>query len=1514
MKKKWMINECFMVFVLVLTSLFMFVESENIWASTPGMYEASLSKGYVLGSEENSSYTLIPDASESAAEVLTITFQQDLASPSVLEIRVPAGMSFVGEMQFSDSFLQRGTQPHATFTVFDTHEEPGIQQGTGTYINESAGSYLLRLPPLLKNDTIRIQIDYDRRIWGRQSGVEICDTTALLVNHIVDDVSDIRKIENMFVDASAMTRKFSLYFPPSTEGGTSSVPLGGEAGFPIAIITPFPGSLYTSMAFERLVITFEKPKANNANVYADYIDGSLNEFIYDNVDVQENESQVILTITDFVESSFRFTGKFLFDQEAFATASSVSVNASIRLYPYIGEELLTSASIGTKTASVVSSEGRIELVVFNNAANNKSNAQADGMDLLGIMGIKNAGGSSVNNVVLEYLFDTTTPAGSANKAYVETVKIPYPSQLAQEPPVIDITFVDAQGEQGFTLRVDALKNAEDASGFLDFISVDTFLINEYDSIVEGVYDESVEYYIKKIRYTISRIEGLELLGSPSYGMPGSVYGYTGSATSNNTLKVFDAEGNLVSTSSETFINVSSSSIPYLIESITTNKQEEDVVNAVSNIVVSESVEIKAILGVHDYPYTASTIVNKPIVYFIKPTGYSFDVTKDVVVNKRKEEGEESVLYEYKLMKTLPDGSEIYKFTLSQGYSLFDVTYLRENTLKYRPNRSISIQFRITPGLEVENSSLQLEQLIFMEDENSLIYTGAGGSYEVFRKTDVYDLSVNSNYLAGASSSDVLNVVSSESDLIAEASIDVEGIFSKTISNLASVDEVEDFTYLLQIKNESEQRVSTEQSVFYLEIDDYFYLMNAIGNKQEQTYYEVYYSTTATMESVLTCNDWLESVEDYSNVSAIKIQGNLDYDYIPAFDWTMFEMKMALRNEITVDTAGEIIRLQAMEWEKYIGEDVNVDNVLKSVNEVSVDTKYVIAKNTEIFADVTGENEAMTQLELEELTSDLDMYIIDVQAYNVTLQNFGSVQGEADSVEYADANYAVEMQVNESNKVDLSQFSQEPIFLGQISKEQNTVRFDLAYYSNLFDTSTSRYILITLADLKGREVEVRLDIERKVDAQARIEEGIIGGRYYSAIQTNDSLTITQDSAFTAQYILYRSLDNLQIKLVQGEEELAFPKGTRITFVHTGMGGTSGVLQPTTRYYYSVLGDEALFLSNFREMDTTEIFDSDIESVVGVWKHEIQVVVDFTQVKASDLLAVGEYSLDIQSNATEGSQPFLVSSARETQITSSVVHQASTHAIVNSVVQTSEVVGFDYKHINQYAAIRLMVSDENGNIFDIPQGSYVVINGVAYPAAGEKYFIHTLGKLSSGNYTYMFVFPMDEINVGEIDVFVQTDLFISEERLYGLSNLIASDTDAFVSNPPSDLAIDVAIEQPLIQYAGEYKVPLTLKYNEYASNVSLKIKLYEKKDNGVYELVPPGTITSLNEAPSYYGLLSNSEVVKYQGGEIVAGEGEDVFELTLNVPPMESAKVYRIVVTSASGAREVSDIQNFILLPQ
>ncbi len=1527
------------IFLIIVSLILIFTSynypfSINALNDSP-IFNASLSSGTSLEVSSNVTHTLVPKSSTDliVTEKLTITFTESLANASTLTIAIPSGLKFVGELEYSDSFINRSEVPDDFYTVYDIDSStPGIQQDTGTYINESAGTYTILLQSIIKGDSITISFDLDSTIWSHRDGSVVApNKVPLAVSHQIGDTTHTKKIDNMNASARNITGYIEMYIPPVSEGGIEKVPLGGTSSINSTIVSTHIGQSQLQFSVKELTVTMTKP--NTGGKYAAYVAGSLGENEDDSITVQETNTELIIRITNYQFVVEFFKPEFFFSDEDFDINNTLNVSAKVTATPYFGTQgYPTNATARTDTVQVVGQTPSIGIVDFSSAYNTKATQPGDQIELLAIMGVSNNGAGAANGLTLNYDFDRNTAVGSRNKLDVVSVNLPYPTRYVDLPPEITIVFQDAYGQNKVTKTFTNKTNVVQGENILTYINVDNSMVYQ-DETDSTILDRT--YYIESVTYSIPALNSLEVLGTASLGITGGVFGYANSTVNTTASNRLSFTADNISGSSNFFTrntnikaNASDWKTPYLINSIFTDKQLENVVNGTSEITAGQTVTISAELGVHDYPYTNSTNVPNPIIYIVEPEGFNIKTGADnekiikpyKTVDNRREDIEYTIDPNVLEIEGL---GKVYKIILGEGFGLFSVDYLVNSDLSKTPITRPTVEVEFVADSSLINSSIVIDDLFYLVDDNIANSAPSAGAIGRYLVNDVYNIDDTHAMLATANETDVVNIVINKSDIVAQASINSQAATSYEITNDTINNSNNSFNYILTVDNRSEEIFPTNGSMFYVPLISGTKLTGAINVSGVSDYYTVYYSTSATEGNITTVTDWVTQVDDFSQVTAIRITGNLDYTFIPGYSRASFSMPMMYTDDILITDGGKNVSITTYEWEKYIEGIENTDNTLKQINTVTLQKKYISRLETSIVADPRIGNQTSIFTDLEDIPFITQLFVSSVTPYNVNLVDHDSISGDASTVEVADETFGIVARIGTTDSFDFSNVPDINSSVGTLYGAYDRIMIKLSYYDNFFDENTTRYVDVVFTNKAGVEYHVRINIEREPYIADVPSSGIIGGKYYSSILTNDTLTLTQDSAFTAQFVTAQAgsdtvLTNPSISIENG----MIPIGTKINIVHTPTDDYGNPVGASQYLYYEVdiatselVLDGSKFKDNHTGQSPTQLFSitSDTRN------HIIQIIVDFSSVNKENYIIEGENNIRLKPNtgAPAQSVPFTISNARSVSIVTEVDEANADLFTLTTTVNADVTVGYDYKYLNKYAALKISAVDLEGNPVSPPDGAYISIDGVNYPAAGETYFIYTLGRLSSNTFTYTFIMPLTKLDFPEgFEMTVQTDLYISDVRENGLTSQVATTQKSFEPLQTVDKSLDITVTNQIIEPNNDsYMVPLEIRYSEGLTNSVLTIELYKKNENEVYELISADQLSSIITSKNYYFLLSSGKIIKYAGGEPIDGVVSD--DLTLVMPKdviNDKAGTYRISIKSSGTSLDtISESKNFILLP-
>lgn len=864
------------------------------------------------------------------------------------------------------------------------------------------------------------------------------------------------------------------------------------------------------------------------------------------------------------------------------------------------------------------------------------------------------------------------------------------------------------------------------------------------------------YFFKSLEYTIERIQvGARLYAWQSNSAlngAGNIFGYV-------TEDVQDGE----KFTHTIWVTSANTSIANLTKTITTTARNNskptymirNVTMSQTNIQAGESVNIQGRIEGVSYPYGNST--------WIKNISLGVVLPKDVSIN-------EQAITAVTSTKISITTFTLEKRELETGNNLWIIRFPKDICIGYATEKLgvleggiyITFHLQLDTSYTMNNATLFAREMLFAAGYKQ--QNGAGGSYSWARATDTYDLNENN----------------STTDYI--ACMDAR---ESTNCQIVSQTAMLDVTDSISITNNANTTPESHQGAipspeaiiqYHLDIS-----CSSGGHVEGFEYYIPVPKMTSGIDTFL-----IEEIGfDTSLIEMPQITGSdvlsVVYTFEPGLTYT------SVKDVTTWYTAEEIENTETLQWEdvtmlqltmkngvmengdktrvtlqtKYTGtqfpEEAGMQNVWHSggfyvhINGdretagnyatigASVMLHYAI-ENPDII--LTAAKNGVPQVEgnvaEQTIGENFPMFIhahnfsvVEIETYNVTLQTKAYMQSNVEmSGNEANRTFAITAGIAEK-EVDIVEDNKTNSIGTSTAGASPIIRFAIYNGNQLSDNAVSRYIVVTLQSDKGVTVKQKIIINRELERATDPKSAIVSGkRYMTFDDTSTEVTISKDSAFTAQFITSYIPNNY------GEHSLQFsqilPADTTIV-----LANVTDENNPMYYYYVADGTTKEIHFTQCVQMGTIQTKNYAYYTGEESVEEKILVIVDFANV-ASEHLEVGDYTLQIaiKGNGVENyTSKILGFSTTEKRAFSLESEETITAGETSSIQYTmTQQVGVESKYEGRKLAL-ILIPPEN-----IPEDTSVTANGQMYYLNIHRQYIIPLGEVQAVN--------------GNIDVIVQS----------------------------------------------------------------------------------------------------------------------------------------------------------------
>ena len=562
--------------------------------------------------------------------------------------------------------------------------------------------------------------------------------------------------------------------------------------------------------------------------------------------------------------------------------------------------------------------------------------------------------------------------------------------------------------------------------------------------------------------------------------------------------------------------------------------------------------------------------------------------------------------------------------------------------------------------------------------------------------------------------------------------------------------------------------------------------NETGNED---LFEVYYTEEAGLDSVSIRQDsvtWSQSAADYSKVTAIKIitKENAFIDTGASYEFAM-KLKYDNTNADFDKMAGSIVQWRTFGHYTYNRSGTETTNTYPSAdNTIVVNCKKDFSSDTmnAVLKTDATENKVSVDKNLEQsYIKDQQIRIKKVSASTGTQL----IDYDPKDLTGANANnkFRINLKLNDGTAVTLSESGSKATWTLRADHEL-TVSADIFYSKALTDSTTVRFIDVTLGN-EYIDLTVRIQLIREVAKADATASGVVAGRNYQVPQVAAECEISQDSSFTALFVVgFYKPGNHESQEIrwrdQDEKEVNLPENAEITLMQ--ISETNDV---ESYWYYKADGSKSTVdLKEFCRMGGTEHFQY---STTGNDDETLRylLVIDFEECHVS----AGEYQI-----------AFSASSGASTEVYSSPAVKIKSKTTYGVQCQSEDGT------LGANATVQYITSPSEGNdsysegktlaLVLTPDKAAELPYDVRIQCEDKEYVKNSQGK---------FIVPIGTIkSSGTKKLTLVSDLFPNEEKSYSFTVQLM-------------LALSADSEMPMngVEEAGNEKITFVKKASETPS---------------------------------------------------------------------------------------------------
>lgn len=1188
----------------------------------------------------------------------------------------------------SELALQAGYQS----VDFTKNEDIVINDSTTLVLNKYSGTAKYTLNNMGVSGTLQLELGYDVRLWDKQANSSI---TASGIYPIIvtlskqDSSGNVTELNRVYVSkvtsgtkfAETMSMSGKIEGESSTSSGTVTVPKdkkvtvsngitnnSGTARYKfypnVAIKINLPYYTHTDGTKYYIPFDIDTLKSPGISCSSYTIDSSLlesdgiinvnatNAYWYTGKVAEFDVGPLSdeLLALDVNEYSFK-NGKITIKAEGKNGATGISYSSTSILTINYQKEVLENVKLSGIDRGVTIVE-RPENVV----------------SILGGFHLSNSGTGDSCAKTINIEFDTE----NTNKIRVTTYNTF--ADTVQEYILINYTLVDENGEKVY-LDADGNRVAEGTEGAIGEWTYNmkntyygsTSKANLRNKFVRSMLpEEQRSYYFKTLNYTIQEIEAQASLvatsASASLTSAGNFFGYVDDVNGAhgdviyNRIVVKSENTNIADLTRTGKTTLQTTSNPtYTIDTLSMSQ---------TNIQAGESLTVSGRINSVEYPYGNSTWIKGITIAAILPKDISINEQSIAIKNVTG-----SLITGYSMTsEDLGDGNKLWKIKLPEDVYIGGPS---ESLGRLDVGLYINFSMQLNTSYTMNTVTLYAKDIFFAAAYNQS--NAASGSYSWSKYTDTYDLNENgktTDSIAGARSTTTTScqIVSGTATLDVNDSITVErqGQVSQESNEEYLLSDQDIVNYNLDIGCFSGGRA--EDVAYYIpipkktsEIDGVIIENSSTGMfdfvlKEPASFsgtdiFNIQYS----FEDGLTYNEAQEvatwyTVDDIEDDETLNIQDvtmiklTVKGEGIQNGDKTRISIKLLYDGNQYMEETGLKNIWHSGGFFKHInGEKESAGNFTTTGITVTIKNTIECDEITLTAAQnmnptISGNvNEVVVDKSLfKTFVNAHDFSITSVETYNVTLQTREYMLANTD-MGSADANktFAVTVKTENGEESDIlsTMTSENPSNVGKSNKSDSPEFTYKIYNANaLSDNTQTRYIVVTFVSDNGLTIKQKININREIAGAVDPKSAIVvGKRYLTYDDTTTEISISQNSAFTAQFVTEYIPDNYLEQSFEFSEKL--PNGTTLI-----IGNLTDSSNPTFWYYkVGVFGKSSFDFTEFNLMGKTSENKYELPTGIDVIEEKILLIVDFSE--STSYLDENSYSIKMRLGGSANITEFL-----------------------------------------------------------------------------------------------------------------------------------------------------------------------------------------------------------------------------------------------------------------------------------
>lgn len=1432
-----------------------------IWTNTATPFTAKL---FNYGNYSGTNYVELTEGGAEAAlwdynypaRYLVIDADFTSGKGGTIDIILPVGMAL-----YSDSYTQAGTNIESVSFQKLTGLQGSGGQGMGTYSNALTGTLTYTFPVgVSSTEHLIIPVTFDQNVWDKQgtNGSFVKDGAAITVRMSTGETVYEKTISKAQAKINYNTSGIVIY----------------AAYHPKEVLM----DKDTSMSFtdvrnmqtaKKIIVEYILPNDGNGN-YAEYVSEDTQKATGNKTIDSSDPTKVVYTWENYYNVGFLFLAPVVkFPSSKFSDEKALTFTVKLKLVSHSGSVVERTQVLNTKT---VAEKASVELTTAYAQTAYSGYSQA-AENNLGIFQIANKGYKDSDKVSVVLDFDTDVVAGERNKADISAFNVP---NILNTTFDVKCTLVDRYNSNEFIQTVSCTTGT---ANYLGAMLTSTRVAQEAGKTdING-------WFLKRIEYEIASIPKNTTLyhssSSRSFNTSGNIYGkLTGndSSTFLFTFKVWDSVNSKWGDATAKNCVASSSNSPITTTYLPVGNIVLNGGTAGSSVTVSagSNISLKTTLTMHTYPYGNTQYSPNPVLYFIAPKGVT--LTNDNIRAVWSDGNGKAITTSLSQRPYAATGETIYKITFN-GTAAFGGPVM--SGIKIVANTPFPVVTMVLDtSASMETTSILLKNKLMVTDENANVSVG-------FRSLDVedtYDVNENGSVTDRVGTCEQVSGINIQITPNAhQLTFSAQAKLHSESAALYRSDEANPI-YLSNVNDPLDYRLTLSASNGLVAKEDFYYYIpvpkagismheHMLANSQIPTFgmkltgpvsitgsnphiYEIRYSIDATKtnysngkasfdsdggfaqyhtaEEISAMNGNSGAWESVTMMKLVAISESVPNGTVDNFDFTL-----AYDNEQSTISlnAGSKTAWASCGYQKYSDDD--------SASGVHTPTKFVYVvlkhKQTEeviVTAAMTSpEGTSKTAIvTIPAFQAAKNLQVSEVRTENVVLKSTSEITAMSStaSTSVANGTYGITAQLG-SSAAELSTGNAD---MGSTTAGvEGSITFTLSNCDHLSDITTIRKVFVTLVSGNDVEITITVNIARIATPVTNPVSAIDGGKSYKLLYGESGVTITKNSAVTAQFVC----DNLVGGNYTGHKleftDGGFPSGTTIVLIDM-------TDSTPTYYYYNVASSDltSIDLNSFVKMGGNTNYTDRAEGTDVTKKEKLLFIIDF----GNSQLSAGSYTLSLKliKNITQFDtiQNLTITA---TDSSSFSLSATATGEMVNSLSAAGNVTatlgsGIDSKYLYRKLALCVTLSDQNGNAQAFPDGAVISYNGTLYSPSGNDIII-PFGSIVNGTTAYQYELKTPHTMLTPGNYKLTTKLVVSAtsnaQTPFGGEAVQPVSEISFEAKakPVYGIRVDfTGTEGRLLKHSSSIEIPLSVYYNADTGSGVATVEL-QKKIGEIYVTV-------------------------------------------------------------------------------